>query len=169
MSEYLYDKEKLDVICLMPTNVYGINDNFDKHSSHVIPGMITKFIEAKKNKRSKVELLGTGRPLREFLFNDDLAEAIFHLIKSPKKKILRISNHRFPILNVGSGKNISIKKLAFLIKDIVKFKGKIIFNRKYPDGTMKKNLNSNKIRAIGWKPKTDLKTGLLKIIKSKLS
>ena len=168
MSEYLFHNDNLDVICLMPTNIYGLNDNFDKFSSHVIPGMITKFIEAKKNNKSKVELLGTGNPFREFLFNDDLAEAIYFLLKSSKSKILRASGNKFPIFNVGSSENISIRKLSFLIKNFVNFEGKIIFNKRYPDGTMKKNLNSNKIRKLGWKPKIKLKSGLLKVIKSKL-
>ena len=127
-----------------------------------------EFIEAKKNNKSKVELLGTGNPFREFLFNDDLAEAIYFLLKSSKSKILRASGNKFPIFNVGSSENISIRKLSFLIKNFVNFEGKIIFNKRYPDGTMKKNLNSNKIRKLGWKPKIKLKSGLLKVIKSKL-
>ena len=168
LSEYLFYQNNLDVVCLMPTNIYGINDNYDKFSSHVIPGMIAKFIEAKKNNKSKVELLGTGKPLREFLFNDDLAEAIYLLLKSTKKKIMKASGKKFPIFNVGYGENISIKALSKIIKKYVKFKGEIFFNNKYPDGTMKKNLNSKKIKKLGWIPKTKLKNGLLKVIKSKL-
>ena len=168
LSEYLFYQNNLDVVCLMPTNIYGINDNYDKFSSHVIPGMIAKFIEAKKNNKSKVELLGTGKPLREFLFNDDLAEAIYLLLKSTKNKIMQASGKKFPIFNVGYGENISIKALSQIIKKYVKFKGGIFFNKKYPDGTMKKNLNSKKIKKLGWIPKTKLKNGLLKVIKSKL-
>ena len=145
LSEYLFYQNNLDVVCLMPTNVYGINDNYDKFSSHVIPGMIAKFVEAKKNNKSKVELLGTGKPLREFLFNDDLAEAIYFLIKSTKNKIMKASGKKFPIFNVGYGENISIKALSQIIKRYVNFKGEIFFNKKYPDGTMKKNLNSKKL------------------------
>ena len=168
LSEYLFYQNSLDVVCLMPTNLYGINDNYDKFSSHVIPGMIAKFIEAKKNNKSKVELLGTGKPLREFLFNDDLAEAIYFLIKSTKNKIMKASGKKFPIFNVGYGENISIKALSKIIKRYVNFKGEVFFNKKYPDGAMKKNLNSKKIRRLGWKPKINLKKGLLKVIKSKL-
>lgn len=169
LSEYLFYQNNLDVVCLMPTNIYGLNDNYDKFSSHVIPGMITKFIEAKKNNRRKVELLGTGKPLREFLINEDLAEAIYLLVKSSKNKIMKASGKKFPIFNVGSGENISIKTLSKIIKKYVNFEGKIFFNKKYPDGTMKKNLNSNKIKKLGWKPKINLKKGLSKIIKSKLT
>ena len=168
LSEYLFYQNNLDVVCLMPTNIYGINDNYDKFSSHVIPGMITKFVEAKKNNKLKVELLGTGKPLREFLFNDDLAEAVYFFLKSKKNKIMKASGKKFPIFNVGSGEIISIKALSKIIKRYVNFKGEIFFNKKYPDGTMKKNLNSKKIRKLGWRPKINLKKGLLKVIKSKL-
>ena len=102
----------------MPTNLYGINDNFDKFSSHVIPGMISKFMDSKKNKKKFVELFGSGKPLREFLFNDDLSEAILLLLKTSKRKILKISNNSFPIFNIGTGKNISIRNLAQLIKKL---------------------------------------------------
>ena len=89
LSEFLFIQKKLDVICLMPTNLYGINDNFDKFSSHVIPGMISKFMDSKKNKKKFVELFGSGKPLREFLFNDDLSEAILLLLKTSKEKFLK--------------------------------------------------------------------------------
>ena len=166
LSEFLFSQKKLDVICLMPTNLYGINDNFDKFSSHVIPGMISKFMSSKKNKKNSVELLGSGKPLREFLFNDDLSEAILLVLKKSKRKILNISNNSFPIFNVGTGKNISIRNLAILIKKITNFNGQIKFNKNYPDGTKRKNLNSNKIRKLGWKHKIRLEDGI-KIILSK--
>ena len=137
LSEFLFYQKKLDVICVMPTNLYGINDNFDKFSSHVIPGMIAKFTSSKKNNKKHVELLGSGKPLREFLFNDDLSEAIVLLLRSSKKKILHITKNNFPIFNVGTGKNISIKNLARLIKKIIGYNGEIRFNSFYPDGTKK--------------------------------
>ena len=168
-SEFLFNEKKIDIVCLMPTNIYGIKDNFDKFSSHVIPGMITKFIEAKKKKKSKLELLGSGKPMREFLFNDDLANGIYHILKSPQKKILKATNNNFPIFNIGSGENISIKNLSLLIKKIVKFKGNIYFDRNYPDGTFKKNLNSSRIKKLGWKPKVNLKRGLKKVISTRLN
>tara|TARA_Y100000816_G_scaffold292540_1_gene288481 strand:- start:5181 stop:6140 length:960 start_codon:yes stop_codon:yes gene_type:complete len=167
LSEFLFFQKKLDVVCIMPTNLYGINDNFDKYSSHVIPGMIAKFIFSKKNNKKSVELWGSGKPLREFMFNDDLSEAIHLILKSSKKKILKITKNDFPILNVGTGKNISIKNLAKLIKKIINYKGKIKFNRSYPDGTRKKNLNSNRIRLLGWSPKIKLEDGIRIILNQK--
>ena len=160
LSEYLFYQNHLDIVCLMPTNVYGINDNYDNFSSHVIPGMITKFIDAKKKNKKYVELLGTGKPLREFLFSDDLANAIYCILKLSKKKILKVTNGEFPILNVGTGINISVKNLARIIKSQINFKGNLKFNSKFPDGTMRKNLNSNKIKRLGWKPTINLKRGI---------
>ena len=167
LSEFLFFQKKLDVVCIMPTNLYGINDNFDKYSSHVIPGMIAKFLFSKKNNKKSVELWGSGKPLREFMFNDDLSEAIHLILKSSKKKILKITKNDFPILNIGTGKNISIKNLAKLIKKIVNFKGKIKFNRSYPDGTLKKNLNSDRIKLLGWSPKIKLEDGIKIILNQK--
>jgi GDP-L-fucose synthase len=169
LSEYLFYQNKLDIVCLMPTNVYGLNDNYDRFSSHVIPGMIMKFLDAKKKKNRKVELLGTGKPMREFLYSNDLAEAIFLIIKSKKNKILKVTKGDFPILNVGTGENISIKKLAEMIRKQINFKGKIFFNKNFPDGTMKKNLNSSRIKKLGWKPKVNLKLGIEKVVKYKLN
>ena len=167
LSEFLFSQKKLDVICVMPTNLYGVNDNFDKFSSHVIPGMIAKFNSSKKNKKNFVELLGSGKPRREFLFNDDLSEAILLLLRSSKKKILNITKNNFPIFNVGTGKNISIKNLARLIKKIIKYNGEIRFNSFYPDGTKRKNLNSNRIKILGWKPKIKLEEGIKTILEQK--
>jgi len=167
LSEYLFYQKKLDVICVMPTNLYGLNDNFNKFTSHVIPGMIAKFRSANKNKKNLVELLGSGKPLREFLFNDDLSTAILLILKSSKKKILEITGNNFPIFNVGTGKNISIKNLARLVKKIMGFNGSVSFNILYPDGVKKKNLNSDRIKALGWRPKIKLEDGIKKILKQK--
>ena len=167
LSEFLFIQRKLDVICLMPTNLYGVNDNFDKFSSHVIPGMISKFLDSKKNNKKSVELLGSGKPLREFLYNDDLSEAILLILRTSKRKILNITNNSFPIFNIGTGKNISIRNLALLIKKITDFNGKIKFNKDYPDGTKRKNLNSSKIRKLGWNHKIRLDDGIKKILNKK--
>ena len=167
LSEFLFYQKKLDVVCVMPTNLYGVNDNFDKYSSHVIPGMIAKFLFSKKNNKKSVELWGSGKPLREFMFNDDLSEAIHLILKSSKKKILKVTKNDFPIFNVGTGKNISIKNLAKLIKKIVNYKGQIKFNRSYPDGTRKKNLNSSRIKLLGWSPKIKLEDGIRTILNQK--
>mgnify|MGYP001228524532 CR=1 FL=1 len=163
LSEALYFDHSLDVVCLMPTNIYGINDNFDSFSGHVIPAMINKIYNAKIKKKKSLRLLGTGKPIREFLYVDDLAESIIYILKLSKKKI---SNNKdsFPLINIGSGESISIKNLSKKICKIVGYEGKIIFDHKYPDGTMKKNLNSNKIFSLGWKPTISLDSGLKKSV-----
>ncbi len=143
---------KKDFVCLMPTNLYGINDNFDLQTSHVLPAMLRKFHEAKSNNKS-VTLWGTGAPMREFLFVDDLAEAVIFSINN----ILPDS-----IYNIGTGKDISIKSLSEIIKDITAFKGEIIWDTSKPDGTPRKLLNVNKIKEIGWQFNTELFDGIHK-------
>jgi len=166
LSEILYEKYKKDIICLMPTNLYGKNDNFDVASSHVIPGLISKFLNAKK-KKLHVEVWGSGRPIREFLHVDDLANAIFTVLKTHKKKINKMFKGKLPIINIGSGESISIKKLTLLIKKITNYKGKVFFNKNYPDGTMNKNLDSTMIKKLKWKAKIKLAVGLHEIIVSR--
>jgi GDP-L-fucose synthase len=150
----------------MPTNTYGKNDNFDMDNSHVIPGMITKFIKAKKENKIQVKLFGTGRPEREFIYSDDLANAIVKMLFISKKKLNKIFKNELPILNVGTGQSISIKDLALLIKKIINYNGKIIFDKNYPDGTMKKNLDSRIIKSFGWVPKIKIDDGLNKVYNS---
>ena len=168
LCETLYEDHKLDIVCLMPTNVYGIKDNFDKINGHVIPSMITKFIEAKKRKKNTIKLLGSGKPLREFIYSMDLAEAIYQCLIIPKKTYLKKFKSKLPIINVGTGETISIIKLSNLIKKNVNYKGKIFFDKKYPDGTFKKNLNLKRIYKLGWRPKIKLKDGLKEVINSRL-
>jgi GDP-L-fucose synthase len=140
-------------ISVMPTNLYGINDNFDRYDSHVMPALIKKFAEAKKNNAKEVEIWGTGKPKREFLFVDDLAEAILIIDKK--------YNDVKPI-NVGFGEDISIKKLSYKLKKLFKFNGKIKFNKDFPDGTPRKLLDVKQIKKLGWRPKTSLEKGLIK-------
>jgi len=168
LSEILYEKYKKDIICLMPTNLYGKNDNFEVASSHVIPGLISKFLNAKKKNLDTVEVWGSGRPIREFLHADDLANAIFIVLKTDKKKINKIFKGKLPIINIGSGESITIKKLTILIKNITNYKGKVFFNKNYPDGTMNKNLDSTMIKKLKWKAKIKLAVGLHKIIISRI-
>ena len=165
LCEALFENNNLDIVCLMPTNIYGLNDNFDSFNGHVIPAMINKIYNAKIKKKEILELLGTGKPIREFLFSDDLAIAIIILLKTPKKKILKVCKENFPLINIGSGESISIKSLSKKISKYLEYKGKIKFNSKYPDGTRIKNLNSSKIKLLGWKAKTSLNEGLQKSIK----
>ena len=123
LSEALFQDYKLDIMCLMPTNVYGNNDKFDKINGHVIPAMISKFIEAKKKSKKIVKLLGTGKPVREFIHSDDLAEAILKCLKVSSKKINKIFKGKLPILNIGTGENIKIINLAKMISKFSNYNG----------------------------------------------
>ena len=138
-------------ISAMPTNLYGPHDNYDLQTSHVLPALIHKFHDAKSTRASAVTCWGTGSPLREFLHADDLAEACVFLME----------NYSDPqIINVGSGNEISIRELAELIKDIVGFRGELLWDTSKPDGTPRKLMDSSRIFALGWKPRTDLATGI---------
>ena len=165
LCESLYKQYGLDTVALMPTNVYGLNDKYSKKFSHVIPAMIAKFLEAKKKNKKIIKLWGDGSPEREFIFSDDLAEAIYLILRTNKKKLYNLCNNNFPIINIGSGYICSIKKLAELLKIKIGFKGKIIFDHKFPNGVMKKNLNFNRIQKLGWSPKTNLDLGLDIVLK----
>ena len=154
--EYIKLKFKKDFISLQPANLYGVGDNFDLKSSHVIPALVKKFFLAKKNNQNQVEIWGSGNVKREFLNVNDLAEAIKFCLE---KKI------KDSFLNIGSGEHISIKKLALTIKDIVGFNGKIFFNKKYPDGVKLRRLDSKKINHRGWKANIQLKNGLINYCK----
>ena len=144
-----------DYVSLMPTNLYGPNDNFDEMSSHVIPGMISKFHKAKIENLNSVKLWGDGSPLREFLYVDDLADAIFLFINK------KAEDH---IYNVGSNDEVSIHELAKLVSSTVEFKGEILWDSKYPNGTPRKKLNSQKINDFGFKPNYFLKKNGLKAV-----
>lgn len=152
MCEAYRSQYNCDFISVMPTNLYGFNDNYDLEGSHVLPGMIRKFHEAKEKEMQNVVLWGTGSPKREFLFADDLAEACVYLMKS-------YSSNEF--LNIGTGKDISIKELAELIKKIVGYAGDIIWDDSKPDGTPRKLMDVNKLDSLGWNYKTELEDGIL--------
>lgn len=140
-------------ISVMPTNLYGLNDNFDLETSHVIPALIRKFYEAKIESRPSVTIWGTGKPKREFLHVDDLADACVFLM-----------NHydESDIVNVGCGEDISIAELALLVKDIVGYTGDIEYDIEKPDGTPRKLLDVGKLRGLGWKPGLSLEEGIRK-------
>lgn len=140
-----------DYVSLMPTNLYGIYDNFDLKSSHVLPAMIRKFHEAKENDHSDVILWGTGNPMREFLHVDDLAQAVVFALENKLPEYL---------YNVGSGKDLSIKELALLIQNAVGHQGDIIWDSTMPDGTPRKLMDSSKMQELGWKQQVDLKEGI---------
>ncbi|MBZ0203346.1 MAG: GDP-L-fucose synthase [Ignavibacteria bacterium] len=147
-----YNREyNANYISAMPTNLYGINDNFDLNNSHVLPALIRKFHEAKQNNESSISLWGTGKPFREFLFVDDLADACVYLM----------NNYNDPeIVNVGTGSDISIGDLAGIIKTIVGYRGNIQWDTSKPDGTFKKLLNTEKLIKLGWKYRTSLEDGI---------
>jgi GDP-L-fucose synthase len=166
LCESIYRQYNLDIVALMPTNVYGINDKYSKKFSHVIPGMIAKFLYAKNNNKKVIKLWGDGSPEREFIFSDDLAEAIHVVLITNKKKLYKLCNNSFPIINIGSGYIYSIKKLANLLKIKIGYKGKINFDSKYPNGVMKKHLNFDRIKKLGWLPKINLDRGLDIVLKN---
>jgi GDP-L-fucose synthase len=144
-------------ISLMPCNMYGPNDNYHSKNSHVLAALIKKFVEAKKLNKKIVEIWGTGKPLREFMHVEDFAKAIIFCMSKYNKS---------EPINIGSGEEITINDLAKKISKLVKFKGKIIFNKNYPDGTYRKILNSKKIKKIGWRPIISLDNGISEVIKS---
>ena len=141
-------------VSLMPTNLYGQNDNYDLNNSHVLPALIRKFHEAKINNHSEVVLWGSGEPLREFLYVDDLAEAILYSL---------VNDLDSDLYNVGSGHEISIKELAIMIQQIIGHRGEILWDINKPNGTPRKILDSSKLMSIGWKPKVGLFVGIKKV------
>ena len=151
MCEAYRSQYGCNFISVMPTNLYGINDNYDLQNSHVLPALIRKFHEAKINNKAEVEIWGTGNPLREFLFADDLADAALMLMKT-------YNGEKF--VNIGTGKDLSIKELALLVKKIIEFKGELVFDTSKPDGTPRKLLDVSFLSSLGWKYKTELEEGI---------
>jgi GDP-L-fucose synthase len=154
MCEAYHDQYGCDFISLMPTNLYGINDNFDLKNSHVLPALLRKFHEAKINGDPQIEVWGSGNPKREFLFVDDLAEACVFVMNKKAQ---------MGLMNVGVGHDITIGELAKLIAKIVNFTGKIKFDVSKPDGPPQKLLDVSKIEALGWKAKTNLEEGVARV------
>ena len=154
--QYLKQKLKKDFISIQPANLYGKGDNFDLKSSHVLPALVKKFTIAKNKKLNSVEIWGSGIAKREFLNVDDLSNAILFLLKNKIKE---------DYINIGSGEQFSIKKLALMIKKITGYKGKIFFNKKYPDGVKRRQIDSKLIRKLGWKAKITIKKGLIEYCK----
>lgn len=151
LCEAYYDQYGRDFISVMPTNLYGLNDNYHPENSHVLPALIRRFHEAKEEGLPSVTLWGTGTPKREFLFADDLAKASVFLMEN---------YHDREFINIGSGEDLSIAELAALVKQIVGYEGKILFDSDKPDGTPRKLMDVTKINALGWFPETDLSEGI---------
>jgi GDP-L-fucose synthase len=145
-----------DYVSLMPTNLYGYHDNFDLQSSHVLPALLRKFHEAKINNHSDVNLWGSGRPMREFLFVDDMAEAVVYTLENNLPEYL---------YNIGSGLDITIKELAETIQKITGHQGNIIWDHSKPDGTPRKLMDISKMKEMGWECSTDLEDGIKKTYK----
>lgn len=160
LCENYYRQYGCNFFSVMPTNLYGINDNFDLQSSHVIPALIRKFHEAKINNSPKVILWGTGKPRREFLYVEDLAEAVRFFTEQVNAK--DIYEQGISQINVGTGEDIEIEKLAAIIKNLIGFIGKIEYDATKPDGTPVKCLDISRLNQLGWKPKTKLEDGLRK-------
>ena len=159
-------------ISVMPTNLYGPNDNFDLEKSHVLPALLRKMHEAKLQGKKEVEIWGSGKPRREFLYSEDMADACVFIIENIDfQDIIHspLTTHHSPLssheirnthINIGTGEDISIEELAKLIKKIVGFEGTLVFDTSKPDGTMVKLTNSSKLHALGWKHKVELEEGL---------
>jgi len=156
LCEAYRDQHGSNFISAMPTNLYGPNDNYDLKNSHVLPGLVRKFHEAKEQNKPSVEIWGTGSPLREFLHVDDLAEACVYLLENYNEK---------QFVNIGTGQDISIADLAALIKDIVGYSGELKFDTSKPDGTPRKLMDVSKIHKLGWKHKIDLREGIEAVYK----
>jgi len=151
MTEAFRDQYGCNFISVMPTNLYGINDNYHPENSHVLPALIRKFHEAKVNNLDNVVIWGTGTPLREFLFSDDLADACVFLMNNYDEK---------QFVNIGIGEDLSVKDLAELIKEVIGYEGNISFDSSKPDGTPRKLMDVSKLHALGWKHKINLHEGI---------
>jgi len=149
-----------DYRCVMPTNLYGLGDNYDKQNSHVVPGLIRRFHEAKLARLDEVIVWGSGGPLREFLYTDDLIDASILLLSMPKGAFSDLVKPGFTHVNIGSGSELSIGELAELIKKVVGYEGHIRFDGSKPDGSPRKLVDSSILAKLGWKPKVKLEHGL---------
>lgn len=151
--EYYKNEYGLNYFSVLPTNLYGENDNFDPKHSHVIPAIMKRMDDAKKYKKSNIEVWGTGNIYREFLYVDDAADAIIFLLKNKPSE---------NIINLGTGQDLTIRELIFELKNVVGYEGDIIFDSSKPDGIYKRQLDIDKLKSMGWKPKIKLNEGLKK-------
>ena len=160
MCDAYRDQYNCNFISVMPTNLYGFNDNYDLQNSHVLPALLRKFHEAKQNNESEVVVWGTGTPLREFLHASDMANACVYLMQNYNDK---------GFVNIGTGKEIAIKDLAELVKNIVGFRGNIVFDASKPDGTPRKLTDTTKLNSLGWKHTIELPEGIAKVYQEKFN
>lgn len=151
MCDAYRDQYGCNFISVMPTNLYGLNDNYHPENSHVLPALIRKFDEAKNNGSKEVVIWGTGSPMREFLYADDLADACYYLME----------NYNEPnLINIGTGEDLTIKDLALAVKKTVRFEGGLVFDTSKPDGTPRKLMDVSKLHSLGWKHQIELEEGL---------
>ncbi len=156
------DSHNIDYRSIIPTNLYGINDNYYSLNTHVIPALIQRFHQAKIKNESKIKIWGLGKARREFLYVDDLAKACILVMNLNPKVFYKVASPMCSHINVGSGVDITIKDLAILLKKITNYSGQIEFDDSKPEGTLLKKLNSQRMLSFGWKPKVSLKKGLTK-------
>ena len=148
-------------LAAMPTNLYGPDDNFDPQGSHVLPALMRKVIEAKHTGARRIVVWGTGNPRREFLYSDDLAEACVHLMNLPDEEFKTfISQDQAPLINIGTGEDLTIRELAQLVARVLEFDGELVFDSTRKDGTPQKLLDVSRIHALGWKARTTLEDGI---------
>jgi len=158
-----YNKQySTDYRSVMPTNLYGINDNFHPKNSHVIAGLMQRMHNAKLNNSKEVIVWGSGKAIREFLYVDDMATASLFILELDKPYYQAKTNPNLSHINVGTGQGITIRKLAEIMKEIIGYEGKLVFDKTMPDGTLKKLLNVRKLESMGWKYTIELKEGLSK-------
>jgi GDP-L-fucose synthase len=157
-------------LAAMPTNLYGPGDSYDLNNSHVLPGLIRKMHEAMKAGLDEVVVWGTGTPMREFLYSEDMAEACVHLLELPAEKFEGLlSDGGPPLVNIGCGEDLSIAELARMVAGVVGFRGSLRFDTSKPDGTPRKLLDSGRINALGWRPRTRIEAGIATAYKDFLS
>jgi GDP-L-fucose synthase len=154
-----------DFRCIMPTNLYGPGDNFHPENSHVLPALIQRFHAAASGGLPEVKIWGSGEPMREFLYVDDLASACLALMELPRATLSKMSGPQCVHVNCGSGEEIRIDALAQLVAEAVGFEGKVQFDRSKPDGTPRKLLDSSRLRSVGWQPKVSLAEGIKRTVK----
>jgi GDP-L-fucose synthase len=163
LCENYYRQYESNFFSVMPTNLYGPNDNFNLQTSHVLPALIRKFHDSKVNNSSEVVVWGTGKPKREFLYVDDLADSIFYLMQKVNARDLY--DNGISHINIGTGKDLTIGELAEIVSDVVGYKGRIVYDKTKPDGTPRKLLDISRLNALGWKYKTELEEGIKKSYK----
>jgi GDP-L-fucose synthase len=154
-------------LAAMPTNMYGPGDNFDLQTSHVLPALVRKFVEAVESNSAEVVVWGSGEPRREFLHSDDLADACVTLLTLTNDALDRlIASHYYPLVNIGFGDDVTIRELAELIARVTEFRGRLVFDRSRPDGTHRKLMDSTRMRALGWAPRISLEQGVAQVVES---